>query len=382
MPNKGTVIEVYRNRAVIMSERCEFVKIKTTGVLSPGDEVKYSADDIIAERRYSLRILSVAASFIICCFAAFYAFQYMFVYRTYAYIGLEINPSLEIAVNSKNMVVNATGFNDEGLKLIQESHLLKAGLDIALKTILRQSVDNEYLQKNYPNNIGVSLYIPGKNNSQEHITKIEEILKEVLAENRIEATVFIFNIDKHTREEALKLNVSSIRYLLWSEAKKQGISMALEAVSFKNPEITNIAFLLADRLSCQNEESGPAPLQGGPGEIKPAEPERQPGSYKSGEISSLNQGPSPADQIRQSSGEPQDIITGNGANTSSPVQAGPGNAQINQSAPGNKAPEIQLKQGTTGATSPGAGKDAEKTGGAGGSTGGNNSTGKSGSGRR
>lgn len=349
MLNKGTVMEAYRDRAVIMNERCEFIKIRTKNILVPGENIEYSTKDIITEKNLLTRNLSIAASFIICFITAAFIFQYVYLGRVYAYVGLDINPSLEIAVNSRNLVAAAKAFDEEGLKLTQEYNFSKTPLETALKEILAQSLEHEYLHGDNPNVIGVSLCVAETNGSGDLLTKIEETIKEVLAENNVESTIFIFRIDKQTREEAVKNNVSPIRYFLWTKAKEQGLTLPIDEVSLTNPRDFNNACLLSDKITYQSsqeessasevitEESLPLGKAAGLDEEIPIQ---------------LNGGLPPAEQDSQAVGELHDTQNGKINEAGSPYQQPDGSSQMDQAVPGDNTSDKQ--GGTDGSTGNGS----------------------------
>lgn len=351
MLNKGTVMEAYRDWAVIMNDRCEFVKIRTKNILVPGENIEYLTKDIIAARNFLTRNLSIAASFIICFITAAFIFQYISLNRAYAYIGLEINPSLEIEVNSRNLVAGARAFDEEGLKLVQENNFSKIHLETALKELLTQSLEYEYLHgDNNPNVIGVSVCIA---DSGELMAMVEETIKEVLAENSIESTIFIFHIDKQTREEAVKNNVSPIRYLLWTKAKEQGISLPFEEIALINPRDFNNACMLSDKVTYQFGQEESSGTEGVTEESLPL--------IRAGEEKSVQQsiGPSPAGQSNQESGIPQNNQAGKINEAASPYQKPDGSGQVNPSvSDGNTT--VDKQGGTAGSDENGSAETGSK----------------------
>lgn len=346
MLNSGTVMEAYRDWAVLMNERCEFIKIRTKNVLVPGENIEYSTRDIIAEKNNLARNLSIAASFIICFITAAFIFQYMYLGRVYAYVGLDINPSLEIAVNSRDLVVGAMAFNEKGLKLVQENNFSKTPLETVLKKILVQSLEHEYLQGDNPNVIGVSLYINESNSSGDLFTKIEETIKEVLAENNIESTIFIFRIDKHTREEAVKNNVSPIKYLLWLKAIEQDLTLPIEEVSLTNPRDYNNACLLSDKVTYQSSQEESSVTEVVTEKSLPLNREGEMAGLDEEKFIQQNSGLPPASRDSQT-GMPQGTQTGKINEAGSSYQQPAGSGQVNPNGPGDNA-SVEKQGGSTG----------------------------------
>lgn len=248
VPDKGTVIEVGRGRAVIMTDRCEFVEIKTSGSLLPGDEIEYSPADLVRPRRFSWTVLALAASLIICCLAGFYAFQQMLAGKVYAYVALEINPGLEMAIDKEYRIIELNGTNGDGHKLVQVISLPNMELGDSLKAVVNYSQASGFLSKENTNYIAVALCVPGESGRGELMEKTNASLKNELEIIGASARIFYLNIDKDTRDRAIRENTSPIRYLIRLEAGKQGQTIGLEEISLKNGMIRNILDQVAVRI--------------------------------------------------------------------------------------------------------------------------------------
>ncbi|MCL6477670.1 MAG: anti-sigma factor domain-containing protein [Peptococcaceae bacterium] len=249
MPDKrGTVIKVSGNRAFIMNEQCEFVEIKTETGLQAGDRIVYSPGDIIRARHYPVKWLALAASFILVCLFAFVVFKGVFAGRAYAYVGLDINPSIVMGVDKGLKVVSLTGYNEEGKRIIENNRLLKSGVDEALKVIIRECRVNNYLGGEKENDIALSVHIPGEAGSRELLVQLGGMLGSELAASGINARTYLFSIDQKTWQEAREKKVSAVKYLLWEEAGKRGYSPSLQEISLRDPRISSLALEVGEKI--------------------------------------------------------------------------------------------------------------------------------------
>ncbi|MFZ5633480.1 MAG: anti-sigma factor domain-containing protein [Bacillota bacterium] len=351
MPNKGTVIQVFRGRAVIMTDRCEYREIKINRFLQPGDQVEYSPGDIIRERQYPVKTLSLVASLLICCLIAFGVFQHMLAARVYAYIGLDINPSLEIAIDKDYRVVSVAGFNDDGNKVIQNSSLSNTGLDQALQVIIQNCRDGNYLKVKQPNYIAVSLCTPGEAVSRELLAHLDGVLTKALADRNVDARVYYFRLDEDTRDRALKNKVSPARYLLWTEAGKRGFSPLLEEVSLRDPQINSVAGEIEEKFPGLNKSAIPGPLTV-PAENPPPAAEK-----------SLQQDKGEGEKIpvRQGQGQLPGAGTGTGTGTNTGAGEGAGGERITGGGKNDQSKSGAIKQ-PVGPTQPAEGPDGNNTG--------------------
>lgn len=295
MADRGTVIKASGNRAFIMNERCEFLEIKTFAALQPGDRIEYSPHDIVRSGRRPVGALAVAASFIIVCLIAFTAFQHMLTGKVYAYIGMEINPGIEMGINSEHKVVRLRGYNDEGKRLISSRDLLNYDIKDALRIIIRDCREGDYLSREIDNDIAVSVHIPGDADSRGFMKQVDATVKTALAENGVNARIHFFSIDKRTMEQAGKQNVSPLKYMLWEEAGRMGYTTPLQSVSLRDPRIKEIAAEKEEKITGGGVTKGSeTPPSGGPAVVVPAG-ENQEGREAGGQmIVPTEQGPKPA----------------------------------------------------------------------------------------
>lgn len=292
MMPKATVVEVYRGRAIIMTEECEFKEIRTSRPLQPGEEIEYPPGEIHAKPR-SVRAVALVASFIICCLLTYSTWQHLVSGRVYGCIGLDINPSLEISINRDFRVVKARSFNQDGRQLINSGQPVGSNLETALSKIVRQSKGYGYLH-NTGNLIGVSIYSEPENN-RHLLGRVDRSLNRELARNQIRARVYYFTVDKKTREQAAKQRVSPLRYLLWQKAREQGLSLDWQEITLRNPVVQRIARQTAARVGLRGQATVPVERLVPPAPELPVTPAAPPG-----ELSDPRSGP--LQPARQSAG--------------------------------------------------------------------------------
>lgn len=93
--------------------------------------------------REILRIAGLAAA----VFALFIGIR-MMTLRTgaaYAVVGLDVNPSIELVVDSREKVIRAEGINEEGKKILSDMDLRKTDLNVACNAILGKMLKEGYL---------------------------------------------------------------------------------------------------------------------------------------------------------------------------------------------------------------------------------------------
>lgn len=65
-----------------------------------------------------------------------------------AVIGIDVNPSLELSINSKNKVVSVNTNNEDGKKVLGDMDLKGSNVDVAVNAIFGSMVKNGYINEN------------------------------------------------------------------------------------------------------------------------------------------------------------------------------------------------------------------------------------------
>ncbi len=258
---KATVIETYPGRAIIMTEDCRFIEIKTNRPLRAGEEIEYTGSDIIVNRR-AATTLAWAASLLLFVLLTYSLTAHLVTGRIYACIGIDINPSLEMCVDHGLRVIETSSFNQQGDQIIAAVKPKGQKLETALAAVVSYSKTAGYLGPS-GDAVGVSLSMYSDlEKSGELMTRIDRVLQQELAANRSQANIYYFTIDKETREQAVKEKVSPVSYLLWQEARKEGIVLKQKDVTLRNPSIEKIARKTATRLRIRGQGSSSGIEQG------------------------------------------------------------------------------------------------------------------------
>ncbi|KJS16877.1 MAG: hypothetical protein VR69_07735 [Peptococcaceae bacterium BRH_c4b] len=241
MQVKATVIEAERDRAIVMNEHCEFVSVRIDTPMQAGETIAYLPRDVIRERRFSLKYAAMAASFILFCLISVSVFRHVTDPGVYAYVGLDINPSLELGINKEKRVLSFTAYNEDGRRVIEKPGLLNLDVNDAVAAIIQECQEDGYLGVGRINEIAVSLHMTGEDGGRELMLGIDRTLSRELEQNGLSARTYYFNISRDTRELAREKNISPVKYMLWQEADKRGFSVPLQDFSLQEPVIEDLA---------------------------------------------------------------------------------------------------------------------------------------------
>ncbi|GAA0369071.1 anti-sigma factor domain-containing protein [Bacillus horti] len=278
--SKGVILEIDNEQAIVLTNEGEFraVNIQNQQGCRVGDEVPIPHVHIVEKvkprkSRKSFRApLIVAASFLF-VFVSVFAFGALFQEdEAIAFVSLDINPSVEISIDRDFNVLSITGWNQEGLKLIDYlddelgKHLDYVAFDIikAAKNLgylngnhdilLSTTFLSESTQKQF--DMGLDKIYDGLEDKvldqafHEHETGSQEENQVPLTVSNRGGTIIEQDEDPSIsihrmvttyddREEALKHGISPARYVIYLAALEQGLE--LEIGELKEMAISQIA---------------------------------------------------------------------------------------------------------------------------------------------
>ena len=140
-------------------------------------------------------------------------------------IDLDINPSLELRVNSFGRVTRLKGLNADGLALVEELDVKGLPYDEAMQRILISEELEAYLD----NGSLISITVVGKDESL-----AEEMLSKVVCRAYAiaeEDNIYYCQTDPETARAARSVGLCVLRYQVWQQLKESDPSITVEAVA-------------------------------------------------------------------------------------------------------------------------------------------------------
>ncbi|WP_430787901.1 anti-sigma factor domain-containing protein [Virgibacillus flavescens] len=212
--SKGIVMEKHRKFTIVVASDGSFQKVKPIKDAEIGAEVSY---ETLTEKQGGLLFFptrkknSVPIRYIaIACMVLLFVMPFYFFSgdnKTYAYVNLDINPSVEIEINEELNVVSITPLNADAKKLLEKLPDYKDKQVVQfIEIIMNKSVELG-LTKNGKNvMVGVS-YI-----DTEDISVIDSVDK-YFAANKTSWKIATFQVPMELRKRALKENISMNKVL-------------------------------------------------------------------------------------------------------------------------------------------------------------------------
>lgn len=165
------VFEIKNGKALLMKNGGEFTTVTAQKDWEKGDVVALQEPKVTF---INFKLLAtVAASLVLLTIAVFAGYQ--FLYTESDIISMDINPSIELTVNRKNMVTSVSGFNADGEALIEQLEITGKAYQDALETILKSDAVRPYLEANQY----LTFAVYSKDRAEEILQSLREIEKSV-----------------------------------------------------------------------------------------------------------------------------------------------------------------------------------------------------------
>ena len=128
-----------------------------------------------------------------------------------AYVDMDVNPSIALSLNRFGLVLEASPYNDDGAKILENMDVRHKSCEQAVELLL-----SEMLRRGYVGEDGlVSVTIQTSNNSAEEkmLGKIRSSVDTLLDSHHLTAASDVFAVSEEIRDCAHDYNLSPAKYL-------------------------------------------------------------------------------------------------------------------------------------------------------------------------
>ncbi|KNY28127.1 anti-sigma-I factor RsgI family protein [Pseudobacteroides cellulosolvens] len=258
MRSKGIVLEIDKIGAVVINNEGNYIRIKKNNKLIPGVLVEYTENDVINKKQtLFLRVLREnskiayaigSAAVFIFIVALFAIISRQALGSTFAYIDVDINPSVEFKINKSNSIVGVKSLNKDGEKLCQSIDFIGKKVENGIVEIINRSAELGYFKdKNRLVLVAGALQVDGKMSTEKYEKLNKEMedlignIKDKIKHENKEVQLVAFHTSPIKLKEAHVKNMSLGRYSLYDNADNQGIKLALEdAKKLKISDLFNL----------------------------------------------------------------------------------------------------------------------------------------------
>jgi len=219
--NKGIVMDIKKHSVVVLTPNGEFITCKRKGdSCMIGEEISFDEQEQKASH-FSIPSFLKPASILVACFL----FAVLFFYnqpeeKVFAYVSVDINPSLEVSVTKDFRVIDLQACNDDGRRILKElKQWENKQLQEVIRTIIKQSQEDKYLT----NDKQVMLTAVAKDKALEPL--LEKAMKELKKEYELKhITVEYQSSTMQVRENARKAGIGTGVYIKQENEKNKSLT--------------------------------------------------------------------------------------------------------------------------------------------------------------
>lgn len=243
---KGLVMQIQNKALIVMTQDGQFMRIpKKDRVFEIGEEITFPARSFHTKLMYSLAVACTAV--VIVMISLFSGFSFFNKSAVAAYVTMDINPSIELAINDQEIVIETKGLNVEGMDLLKNLDIVGESLTEAVDRIIEQAepVLDSYVETDGSGNIVITSMVIMLDYEDDEQRVMEELTSSVQSQLRKEneetkLDITVLSVPKELKQTADHSGISSGKMAVKLLAEEQGIDIPLEQLQQKSiQEITN-----------------------------------------------------------------------------------------------------------------------------------------------
>ena len=159
-----------------------------------------------------------------------------------AYVSVDINPSVELGVNSFGKVVSAQAYNEDGQKVLEGTNLVNFDVEKAVSTVISNAISDGYIKEDATTTAAVAVEITTSTDKEKMATELDESLKEAanktLEDNNVNAEAESENVALARRDEARQLGITPGKLNLIQ--KLQELDPTIKVEDYKTSSVKDI----------------------------------------------------------------------------------------------------------------------------------------------
>lgn len=232
---KGSILELNNKKVIVMTDKCDFITIKRTPDMYLGQQLTFSeAKSSMRTGGYIRNNITFAAGILVLALLSVLYLQVFNSGNAFAYIDLDINPSMEFAVDDASRVLSVKALNSEAVPLLKELELKDMPVKAAIAKVLDSSTTSGYISPGKINEVLISAALESAKNSS--AADKEKTLSVILSD--IESLSIkvgtedlhpkVLKVAPQVRKEAAENNISMGRYELYKEITKTDKDITIE----------------------------------------------------------------------------------------------------------------------------------------------------------
>lgn len=243
--NRAIVMEICGRRAVVMTANGAFRRMRVTGPLVVGQEISLGS-----ARRFNWKsiparsaIAGLAAVVVLGVGVGQELFGTMPKAEAYAFVSVDVNPSVSFDLDSSMHVIKVYGTNANGTSLAHRLRLQVRGkpIDVAIRDMMAEVSTEGKLSQHSPVIVAASSpsgKVDLSNSVQTAVTAdVHKALQSIDEGNPVSAKVYSMNVTNSVWSDAVKKKVSPGQYASYLLGNEAGVNVKLSQVKSPNAQL-------------------------------------------------------------------------------------------------------------------------------------------------
>ncbi|MBM7870167.1 hypothetical protein JOC70_001637 [Clostridium pascui] len=207
---KGIIIEIQKNKAVLLTSTGEFIEVLATKDMNVGEEYIKTISHTNFIRNIPKALVAALIMFTVLGggLGAYYT--------PVATLNLNINPSVQLKTNLFNKVIQSSALNSDGKVILDSINIKNKNFNDALCLIVTESEHQKFITEDYKASKSINLEVTGKNLNvsafetivQEHGISLEVKINNKTSENNKKLNNKDTNLI-NTNKDSNKLNIEN-----------------------------------------------------------------------------------------------------------------------------------------------------------------------------
>ncbi|MDP1459542.1 anti-sigma factor domain-containing protein [Bacillus wiedmannii] len=221
MMNKGIVMDIKKHNVVVLTPNGEFITFKRKAhSYMVGEEISFDEEEQRSPRFTMPPFLKPASILVTCCLCVFLFFYNQPEEKAFAYVSVDINPSLEASVTKDLRVIDLRAYNDDGRRILKEMKQWEnKHVQDVIRTIIKLSQEDKYLT----NDKEVMLTAVAKDKLLE--PQLEKAMQELKKEYAIKHVTVVYQTSTmQVRENAKKAGIGTGVYIKQENEKNKPLT--------------------------------------------------------------------------------------------------------------------------------------------------------------
>lgn len=262
MANKGIVVKVKDSYCIILSGDGSYKKIPRSRVKNPrvGAETEFTP----------VNRLPIKPLLMVACMLVFVLglniFRLAQENAAEAYVSLDINPSVELAVDKNVKVVEVSSLNEDAKKLIDDMDLEGKNLYAALRLIVNEAASEGYIKPNQKNYVLSTVTADSESRNLINYDNIAVNLQESVSDKGLDVEFVILAADMKLRNEAKSKGLSTGKMIVYQNSLESGQKITVSQV--KENSLTKLVNTHQIKLVPANIKAFVKTIHVPPGQLK------------------------------------------------------------------------------------------------------------------